>query len=299
MIGIFFAVLSATCFAGNYILIQKGMKRSESENGVYINILTNIIILTLLYACILIFRSDPVEITVAGVTAFMVAGLCTSFLGRATLFAGIRRIGSSRAAAIKNTNPIFTIIIAIIFLDERISSFSWIGIAFILVGLYLTAYEQWKKNGFSIKDHTWTGIFLACFASLAFGTGFAIRKLGMIENHDPFLGALIGGYVAFLAYNITLVARKELKGTIQSQLKHVNLFYLFAGVATCFGVLSFFISAFYTQVSYTAPIVAIEPVITVIFAYIFLKEQEKIKISTVVSALLIFIGIGILAYSSL
>ncbi|MDG5787136.1 DMT family transporter [Evansella sp. AB-P1] len=299
MIGILFAVLSATSFATNYILIQKGMKRSEGDNGVYINILTNVVILTVLYLFILLFRSEPITVTLPGVIAFMIAGICTSFLGRATLFAGIRKIGSSRAAAIKNTNPVITIFIAILFLGERVGWYSWFGIAFILFGLFLTAYEQWKENGFSYKDNAWVGIFLATFASVSFGTGFAIRKLGMMEIHDPFLGALIGGYVAFIAYNITLLVKKRLKDTVTTQFKQLNIFYLLAGVATCFGVLSFFISAFYTQVSYTAPIVAIEPVITVILAYIFLKDQESIKATTIISAIFIFIGIVILSISSL
>ncbi|MCD8510751.1 MAG: EamA family transporter [Bacillus sp. (in: Bacteria)] len=96
MIGIIFAVLSATSFAANYIFVQKGMKRSEKENGVFINILINVVILTIIYAFILLFRTDPIQITAAGVIAFMIAGICTSFLGRASLFAGIRKIGSSR-----------------------------------------------------------------------------------------------------------------------------------------------------------------------------------------------------------
>ncbi|MCD8510752.1 MAG: EamA family transporter [Bacillus sp. (in: Bacteria)] len=149
-----------------------------------------------------------------------------------------------QGSAIKNTTQFSTIIIAIIFLGETISTISWFGILFIFGGLYLTAYEQWKKNGFSLKDNAWTGIFLACFASLAFGTGFAIRKFGMMEIMILFLGALIGGYVAFIAYNITLLVKKQLKETVTSQIKKLNVYYVIAGVLTCIGVLSFFYFSF-------------------------------------------------------
>ena len=43
--------------------------------------------------------------------AFAASGICSTYLGRVTLFAGIRRLGAARAAAIKNGMPVVTLVI--------------------------------------------------------------------------------------------------------------------------------------------------------------------------------------------
>ncbi|MDQ0339361.1 drug/metabolite transporter (DMT)-like permease [Caldalkalibacillus uzonensis] len=264
-----------------------------------INIAINVLVLGLIYLIVFFKRENSISLTLSGITAFVIAGLFTSFLGRSSVFAGIRRIGSSRAAAIKNSSPIFTILFALLFLKESITWLNALGILFILTGLWLTGYEQWRKNGFSIKGQIWIGMAFAVLAAFSFGTGFAIRKMGMEQVPDPFLGALIGAIVALKAYCIFLAAKRRLLLTVKLQFQQFNLYYLLAGFATCLGSLTFFISAYFTQVSYTATLTAIEPVLTLLLSYIFLKEQEKIQLMVIISAVFIFLGIMILTISSL
>jgi drug/metabolite transporter (DMT)-like permease len=297
MLGVMFALLSAMCFATNFILIQLGMEKSKKDNGIFINIIINVFVLCFIYLIVFIFRENPVTITVPGVVAFVIAGFFTTFLGRASVFAGIRRIGSSRAAAIKNTSPVFTILFAVLFINETISWLNGLGILFVLSGLFLTGYEQWKKNGFSVKDNMWVGILFGGFGSICFGIGFAVRKMGLQEIPDPVLGSLIGALVALISFSTFLGVKGQLMPSISSQFKEFNLFYILGGFATSFGSLTFFISAYFTQVSYTVTIIAIEPVLTLILAYLFLRKQEEIKRTMIVSTILIFIGITVLALS--
>jgi drug/metabolite transporter (DMT)-like permease len=300
LLGIIFAILCAAFFAANYIFIQLGMKKSPNDNGVFINIIINVLVLGLLYLVILIIRNEPIAWGGTAIVAFITAGLLTTLLGRSALFAGIRRIGSSRSAALKNAAPIFTIVIAVLFLDESISLLSGIGIFFILFGLFLLAYEQWKKNGSAKqKDQVWMGLLFAGLAAFLFGTGQAVRKIGLLAMPDPILGAWIGTIVALLAYTFILLAKRQLTLTIVDQVKNFNIHYLFAGFATSFGILTFFMSAYFTKISYASAIVATEPILTVILAYFFLKKQEEIGRFITFSIILVFIGIVIMSLSSL
>lgn len=301
MLGILFAFLSACCFAINFILVQLGMRKVKKDDGVLISLVINVVTLGLIYLIMLLSRGNMIAITVKGIIAFILAGLCTAFLGRTFVYMAIRRIGSSRAAALKNSSPLFTIIIAVLFINEYITLWNGIGILFVLTGLGLTGYEQWKnqESNDSKQNMKWLGLTFALIAALCFGTGFAIRKIGLAEISDPFFGSLIGSIVALTAYVCLLIYKGNLVQSVQAQVKYMNKFYLLAGLATSFGSLFFFCSAYFTQVSYTVTIVAIEPVLTLLFAYLFLKKQEEIKGMVMLSTAFIFLGITIMSIAGL
>jgi uncharacterized membrane protein len=297
MLGILFALLCATFFSLSYVLVQLGMKKSNKDNGLFINIIVNVLFLGFIYFIIFIIRKDPTVLTGVGIVAFISAGLLTSLFGRSTLFSGIRRIGSSRAVAIKNTAPIFSIIIAIAFLGESISIWSGIGMLLIILGLSLVVREQWKINGSSIREKGMIGIIFASLAALCFGTGQAARKIGILEVPDPVLGAWLGTIIALIGYCIILVFKKKFISTISGQFNDLNVYYIFAGISTTLGLILFYVAVYHTKLVYVSAIVGIEPVLTVLLAFLFLKKQEKLQRIMVISAVLVFTGIFTMSMS--
>ncbi len=299
MLGIVFAILCASFFAFNYILIQKGMKQSANDDGVFMNLWVNVLLLGIIYVTVLIWRGEAVPWRSSAIIAFVAAGLFTSLAGRSFLFAGIRRIGSSKSAAIKNSAPIFTILIAVLFLGERIPLQAGLGIILILGGLFLMAYMQWKRNGMvNQDDKVWLGLVFAALSAFSFGTGQAIRKLGLEMMPDPVFGAWLGTIVALSGYSLNLARKRELKTSVKQQFRPFNVYFLLAGVCTTGGVLSFFLSISFTQVAYTSALVATEPLLTILFAHLFLKKQEVIERTTVISSLLVFGGIVAVSLAS-
>ncbi|MHB8072547.1 DMT family transporter [Desulfosporosinus fructosivorans] len=57
-------------------------------------------------------------------------------------FEGIRRLGSGKAAIFGNLAPVFSILLAYIFLGERLSSYHWVGFIFVLVGIGLCLWPR-------------------------------------------------------------------------------------------------------------------------------------------------------------
>lgn len=300
MLGILFALLSALLLAANYVFIQLGMRDSTGKNnGVFLGIVINVSLLGLIYLIMLLIRSETIEWKLTAILAFIAGGLLTTLLGRLTLFSAIRSIGSSRAAAMKNAAPIFSILAAILFLNERLSLLSSIGILLVIIGLYFLARDQWKQNGSSKGKEAGVGFLLAGLSAFLYGIGQVARKMGLLEMADPVLGAWVGSIFALLAYVITLAFKGQLKQTFTTQVRKINKFYFLAGMSIGFGLLSFFISASLIKVSYTSAIAAAEPVITVILAYLFLKKQERLERSIILSILLVFAGIVVIAVSTL
>lgn len=301
MLGILFAILSGTMLAANYIFIQLGMKHAanEKDNGVFLGIIVNVVLVGFIYLVMLPFKTETVEWNLSGILAFAVAGILTTLLGRVALYAGIRRIGSSRAAAMKNGAPIFSLLAAIILLNERISLLSGIGILLVMLGLFFLARKQWQQNGKSVRKQAGLGFLLGGLSAFLYGVGQVYRKVGLVYMNDPVLGALMGAIFALLAYVLALAWKGELKSTFNQQVRKINKYYFLGGLSIGFGLLSFFTSASLINVSYTSAIAAAEPVITVILAYFFLKQQEQLDRHVILSILLVFTGIVVIAISTL
>ncbi len=268
------------------------MRLSEKDNGIFLTMSTNIIILTIAFLLYRILAENPSPPTVMGVMFFAVAGFLTTYFGRTMLFSGIRRIGPSPAVAIKNSQPIFTLIFAIFILQERLGLYPWIGISMIFLGLFIQGYQQFTIPK---KDLNKIGFIFSLLAACGFGVGQGVRKQAITSFNDPFAGALIGACVAILIFVCIEARKKTLTETVKRNVYSFNKYYLIAGIGTSFAVLSFFVALWYTKVAYISAIVAIEPIITIILSSIFLKAEEQFSRPLIVSAVLIFLGAGTIA----
>lgn len=64
-------------------------------------------------------------------------------------FEGIRRLGSGKAAIFGNLAPVFGILLAYIFLGERLSSYHWVGFTLVLVGIGLCLWPRSTSKSIS------------------------------------------------------------------------------------------------------------------------------------------------------
>jgi drug/metabolite transporter (DMT)-like permease len=285
--GILLAVVCATAYSFNYVFIQLGMRKSPDDNGSFTSLF--MCVLTVLFIMLFFGQKESDSFDLYGLLFYIIAGFCTAFLGRNILFSSIRKIGSSRAAALKNSAPVFTIVFAVLFLGESISPIAGTGILIIFCFLFLQARYDIGKIISNIEHTEKLGFLLAVTAALCFGFGQGFRKLGVLYYSDAIVGSLIGSTFALVVYILMEITKKRLKATLVRNITTINYFFIAAGVATGIAQVSFFVALLYTKVSYISTITAIEPVITVILASILLKE-EQISKRIILTAFGVFIG---------
>jgi drug/metabolite transporter (DMT)-like permease len=290
-LGIMLAVICAITYSSNYILIQLGMKRSPKDNGDYLSLFACVITVLIIYGASLgLGGSAGVTFSWEGIGFYMLAGFFTAFLGRIFLFGGIRRVGSPRAAGIKNSAPIFTIVIAVLLMGEDISVGAGIGMLIIFAALFLQARDDFRQAGrLDGKDKKY-GILLALIAGVCFGIGQAARKQGVILYADPILGSLIGSLFALFVFTLMEASKRRLLETWKRNFRTINLYFVGAGVLTGIAQISFFLSLMYTHVSYTSTVAALEPIITVMLSKLFLRKDEKITLRLGITACMVFLG---------
>ncbi len=289
--GVILAVFCAIAYSFNYIFIQLGMRKSPQDNGSFLSLFICVLTVTGIYGSMFLFgEKEMAPVSWIGVFFYMLAGFCTVFLGRTLLFAGIRKIGSSRAAALKNAAPVFTIIMAVLLLGETISLLAGTGILVILTFLFLQARFDFRSAGDHGEREDKSGFMLAIAAAICFGIGQGLRKLGILYDSDAVLGSLIGSVFALLVFILMEIGRKQLKLTLAWNFKNINLYFVAAGIVTGFAQVSFFVSLLYTHVSYVSTIAAIEPIITIFLARMLLASEERFDWRLIVTACAVFLG---------
>lgn len=293
MLGVLFAFLSAFLFAVSSVFIKKGMRISSDDNGVITTVIINAIVSTLFFIIYRMLFNPQIEFNWTGLLFFVLAGCLTTFIGRFFFFVGIRKIGPSAAAAIKNSAPMFTVIFAVSILHENVSLISWIGIIFIMIGIFTQGLKVIGKSQKAKKN----GFMIVILAAVSFGVGQGLRKQGLLYFSDPFAGAFIGALVALISFMIMSIIQKNFVETIKSGIQK-NTFYLLGGIAISFATLSFFIGIWFTKVAYVGTIVAAEPILTVIISRLFLKEEESIDRFVIFAAIFVFSGATLIAVTA-
>lgn len=183
---------------------------------------------------------EPIPFSGRGVFFYLTAGFFTAFLGRVLLNAGIRKIGSSRAAAIKNAAPLFTILIAVSLIGERITYGAALGMVVILAALAFQAKHDFSRSEMLDGRNKYWGFFLALASAAAFGIGQASRKEGVIHYADPVFGSLIGSAFALIVFVIMELVQKRFHETVTNNFRRINVHFILAGVLTGIAQVSFF-----------------------------------------------------------
>lgn len=178
----------------------------------------------------------------------------------------------NKVVPIDKSSTILTMILAFIFLGENISINMIIGMIVIGIGTYLMIQ---KKEGLEkvVKGKAWLiyALLSAVFASLTSILG----KVG-IENVESNLGTAIRTVVVLImAWIIVFVTKKQ--GDIKNIDKRSLVFIILSGIATGGSWLCYYKALQDGLASIVVPIDKLSILVTVLFAYIFLKERLSKK----------------------
>ena len=193
----------------------------------------------------------------------------------------------NKVVPIDKSSTILTMVLAFIFLGENITINMVVGMIGIGIGTYLMIQ---KKESIEkvVKGKAWLvyALLSAIFASLTSILG----KVG-IENVESNLGTAIRTIVVLIMAWIIVFATKK-----QSDVKKIDkkslLFLILSGIATGASWLCYYKALQDGLASIVVPIDKLSILVTILFAYVFLKE--KLSKKSIVGLVLIVVGTLIL-----
>ena len=282
MLGIALALLSAMSFGLSQIFVRKNLEKS---NPLYISLTVTIMGNILLWPLALYF-TDLTAVNTEGLLLFIAAGFLAPGIARLFYFKGMKTAGISANASIFATYPLYTSIIAVMLLGEALTIENWTGLACVMAGVILVGRQT---NSNQATNATKKGLIVPVLGSLAIAFSQIVRKEGLNVYNQPLLGVAVGYTTSLIVYLAVLAFSKNSRPRNFSRQDIQYFWKPGAGIAA--GWLLSFLALSQEMVSIVAPLLQTELLFILFFAYLFLREIEKINIKLVASAVLIILGV--------
>ena len=272
------SLFTALCYGASSILARKGMKESNPMTGVIIGSLVQAALLA-----ILVIADPPDAFNWTAVGFFVAAGILASTLGRLFNFTSIDRLGVALAASIIGSSPLFSTLLAAVFLGEKIDAATLFGTVLVVVGIAVA-----RSGGKVVKELRSSVLLLPIASAIFYGASSVTRKAALNILPESAFGALVGAIASLTIYSTyLLVSRRtgELRVNWGS-----GRFWLANGVVVTLAWLSMFTALTNGKVSVVSSLGGTSPLFSVILSAILLKGSEDLNSRIVAGSLAIVAG---------
>jgi drug/metabolite transporter (DMT)-like permease len=280
MIGEALAILSALMQAISTVLSAKALKNVDPIwSNVIKSFASAVVMFPIIVARGILFGRVNVR---ADALFFVILAAIVGFgFGDTFLFKSIVLIGVSRAYTISFTSPLFTIILAMIFLNETFLPRYLVGAIFIVISLAIVSLELEEEEQ---KNINLRGVIAAIAAALCWAMGTILVTLGL-RNIDVLLANAIR--FPILALFLFIISEPRKKRRVSG--RDFMLLSISGVIGMVFGGIAFLLSIQLIGASRASPLNASSPVLASIISKAFLKE--KVTFRLILSSIFIIIGI--------
>lgn len=290
LLGTFFGLAAAFCFSSTTILVRIGQRTRPDDDGVFMSVLVNVVVLGLVAA----LASWPAWDS-AAMVAFVIGGVIGTVGGRTSLLRGVRLIGPSRSNAFLTGAPVVAAVAGWLALGESLTPLEVLGGAIVIGGLLWLIRARSSGVDPSQASVPLLHYVIAAGAPISFGLAFVFRKWGLERFPSSIVGAFVGAAAAYLVILFIETARGKLGERARSNFGNVSWWFVGAGVATSLALLSQFQAFTYLEAWVVGTFQATQGVWTIGLSLIFLKGDERIDAALVGSVLLVASGVVLIS----
>lgn len=278
---ILYAFGSALFAGATSILAKIGIEEVDSHLA---TALRTIVVLVFSWLMVFIVGSQN-QLTAISIKSYVFLILSGMATGASWLcyFKALQLGDVNKVVPIDKSSTILTMILAFVFLKEDITIPMISGMIAIGIGTYLMIQKKEEEQK-QVKNKIWLiyAVLSAVFASLT----SILAKVG-IENVESNLGTAIRTIVVLImAWIIVFLQKKH--GQVKNISKKSFVFIGLSGIATGASWICYYKALHDGLASIVVPIDKLSILVTVAFAYIFLKE--KLSRSSMVGLILITVG---------
>jgi drug/metabolite transporter, DME family len=280
-----YALVNAFLFALHNLFTKKALRYSNPATGVISSLLINIIFLWTLSILFVPLES----LTSTAIWIFVGVGFFQPGLTRLLAYKGIDALGVAITDPIRATTPLFSAMMAIIFLGEQVTAGIVVATLMIIAGITLLSWRSGSMKLTGSAVYLWYPIAASALA----GATQVVRKFGMAAVPHPFLAAAVTASSSFVISLVTLWYVEKSQETWKMN-RQCFWWFLAAGVTISVGMVCIYYALDLGKVSVVIPISSTGPFFSLILTAIFLRDVEKVTLRIVVSAALIVGGVVLL-----
>jgi DME family drug/metabolite transporter len=276
----FFAWLTAFSFAVANVTVRHGMRYSTPLTATFVSLIIHTIVL---WTAVFLTGGIP-GVAWPGVAAIFLTGIVQPAM-RVFQYKGMEKIGTSRAITLRNSYPVLSVVIGIVFLGEQITVLGAIGTVLIVAGIVLSS---WKLDE-QFKDFRWLYVIYPLITASITSVVHPLRRFALLQSNEPlFFAALVGpiSLLSFAAYYATPANQEKLVWDRRALWP-----FLLSGLGETLAVL-FMLNAFaHGPVVIVSPISATSPIWTALLGAIFLRQLEALTWTSMLGTISVVAGV--------
>jgi drug/metabolite transporter, DME family len=147
-------------------------------------------------------------VNLASFVFFALSGVLSPGIIRLLYYQGLRKLGASMNSSIHAAYPLYSALLAVMFLNETMSVLNVAGIFVILVGIVVA--------DLSISRHcsgggaSWKNLMFPIQAGVTFGVSHIIRKYALNISNTPVVGVAIAYAFSFIPFGMMLLSARAI-----------------------------------------------------------------------------------------
>ena len=275
------ALLAAACFGAALVVTQFGLRHTPPIVGATVSITSTLIIWCVLSPFMLELRGWHT----GAIAIFAVVGLFYPAIVTLLTYESNRQLGPTLTGAVSCTAPLFAVLTAMLFLNERLALATGLGAGIIVIGLVMLTARA------PLRSAPGWRLVLPVSGAVLRGIAQTLTKYGLILWASPFAAAFVGyATSAAVMWGTEAVSSSGPERRIG---RAGVLWFMLVGVLNGAAVLLMYHALSLGSVSAVSPVVATYPLFTMLFSAIFLKT-ETLSARAVAGVILAIAGVAVI-----
>lgn len=291
--GLILALLASVSFAGSVVFVRKAtVQTGESFTPTAISVFVGIPFFTV----VLFFSGEWGKLlSVSGRALILLgaAGIIHFIIGRFLAYSSYRLIGANKATPFIMTNPFYTVILGVLFLNELLTIYLILGVICIFTGVALISTE--RKSVIAeeprLLSHTEIkGILPALGAALCWGVTPILVKPAVAEVGSPFTAAFISYVIAsvVMAFFFFQGKHREQLGKIPVSMALISM--LISAIFASTGQLFLYMGLGYSPASLVNPLISTHILFIFLFSFLLNRQIEVFTLKIILGVVAIILG---------
>jgi len=265
------ALLTSACWALNSVCFTIAGRRVGSASVNLLRLLMAWVILLLLHLG-LYGQAFPWQAGTARLGWLGLSGLIGFALGDAVLFEAFVLIGARLAMLLMTLSPVFSALLARLFLGQSLGSAKLLAMAVTLAGI---AWVVWDGGDREAHPHLWRGVLLGMGGALGQSVGLLFSLYGLAGGFPPISANVIRVTAGLGALLLYFGARGRLRDTLGGLRDGRAAAFIGLGAATgpVLGVVLSLVAIARAPMGVAATLMSLSPVILLPVSHIGFKER--------------------------
>ncbi len=297
MLGAFFALLAAASF---------GLDNASARRGVLSGTVIQAMAITVPLGLPMFFIPALIAGQLAALTVLTplqcfylsLAGVMHFVVGRYGNYRSLVAMGANLSGSLMQLNLLVSLLLAVLFLDERMTVLRFAGIAMILGGTAITLSKRRKSADApapTFVPNYRDGLLFGAVCIIGYGVSPVLIRAALEDSGNGMMGGFVSYVAATIVVAVWFVASPRRRLEVRSTPAQAIRWFSIAGLAVNVSQFFRYMALSIAPVIIVAPIVQLAGVFRLLFGWILNREHEIFDARVIIGLLMAFAGALLLA----